>query len=151
MLRKRLGKLGVATSAMSLAGLLISETSAAVPETLIPTILATVKTVAAGAATTGASSTAAMLAKGALKAMFIAKVKMVAAVAAVVVVTGAAVPVGIAVAQAVVYEKAGRTAAAVAAYRATLKNFPDAPEAALARSALDRMGSRVPAGAQEVP
>jgi len=100
-LRQRLAKRGVALSGAALAGLLTSEASAAVPETLLPTILATVKTVAAGAATTGATSTAAMLAKGATKAMFIAKVKMVAAVAAVVIVTGTAVPVGIAVAQAV--------------------------------------------------
>lgn len=42
-------------------------------------------------------------------------------------------------------------AEAVAAYRATLLKFPVAPEAALARIALEKMGSRVPAGAQEVP
>jgi RNA polymerase sigma factor (sigma-70 family) len=103
MLRKRLGKLGVATSATALAGLLTSEASAAVPETLLPSILASVKVaVATTAAGTGAVSTAVMLAKGAMKAMFIAKVKMVAVVAAAVVIaTGAAVPVGIAVAQAV--------------------------------------------------
>jgi hypothetical protein len=53
------------------------------------------------ATATGATTTAAMLAKGAMKAMFIAKVKMVAAVVAAVIVTGTAVPVGIAVAQAV--------------------------------------------------
>jgi hypothetical protein len=82
---------------VALAGLLTSEASAAVPETLLPSILATVKTAAATTATaTGATTTAAMLAKGAMKAMFIAKVKMVAAVAAAVVVTGTAVPVGIA-------------------------------------------------------
>ena len=70
MLRKRLGKLGVATSGVALAGLLTSEASAAIPGTLIPTILATVKTAVATTATaTTASSTAAMLAKGAMKAI----------------------------------------------------------------------------------
>jgi TolA-binding protein len=44
--------------------------------------------------------------------------------------------------QAEVYEKAGRTAEAVAAYQATLTKYPDAPEAALAHSALEKMGSR---------
>jgi RNA polymerase sigma factor (sigma-70 family) len=81
-LRQRLAKRGVVLSGVALAGLLTSEASAAVPETLLPSILATVKTVAAGAATTTATSTAAMLAKGAMKAMFITKVKLVAAVAA---------------------------------------------------------------------
>ena len=100
-LRQRLAKRGVALSGVALAGLLTSEASAAVPETLLPSILATVKTAAATTATaTPATSAAAMLAKGAMKAMFIAKVKMVAAVVAAVVVTGTVVPVGIAVAQA---------------------------------------------------
>jgi RNA polymerase sigma factor (sigma-70 family) len=108
-LRQRLSKRGVALGGVALAGLLTSEASAAIPETLLPSILATVKTALATTATalpgvalgakTG-TSTAAMLAKGAMKAMFIAKVKMVAAVAAAVIVTGTAVPVGIAVAQA---------------------------------------------------
>jgi RNA polymerase sigma factor (sigma-70 family) len=76
MLRERLGKLGVATSVTALAGLLTSEASAAVPETLLPSILASVKTAAATTATaTGTTSTAVMLAKGAMKAMFIVKVK----------------------------------------------------------------------------
>lgn len=109
-LRKQLAKLGVATSASALAGLLASEASAAVPETLLPSILATVKTVLATSATaTTAASTAAMLAKGAMKAMYIAKVKMVAAMAAAVIVTGTAVPVGIAVAQAVGKDEAPKT------------------------------------------
>ncbi len=108
-LRRRLAKRGVALGGVALAGLLTSEAAAAVPETLIPTILATVKTVAAGAATTGSTTTAAMLAKGAMKAMYLAKVKMVAAVAAAVMVTGTAVPVGIAVAQAVGKDEAPKT------------------------------------------
>jgi RNA polymerase sigma factor (sigma-70 family) len=95
-LRQRLAKRGVALGGAALAGLLTSEASAAVPETLLPSILATVKTVAAGAATTGATSTAAMLAKGAMKAMFMAKVKMVAAVVAVA--AGLSLPIGLTVA-----------------------------------------------------
>jgi hypothetical protein len=173
-LRQRLAKRGVALGGAALVGLLTSEASAAVPETLLPSILATVKTAVATTATaTGASSTAAMLAKGAMKAMLIAKVKLVAAIAAAVIVTGTAVPVGIAVAQAVgkdeessakktdvdtmlkqaqdllsqgrkaeAYEKAGRTADAIAAYRATMTKYPGTPESALAHSALEKMESR---------
>jgi RNA polymerase sigma factor (sigma-70 family) len=100
-LRQRLAKRGVALGGVALVGLLTSEASAAVPETLLPSILATVKTAVATTATaTTTTTTAVMLAKGAMKAMFIAQVKMVAAVAAAVIVTGTAVPVGIAVAQA---------------------------------------------------
>jgi RNA polymerase sigma factor (sigma-70 family) len=101
-LRARLAKRGVALSGVALAGLLTSEASAAVPETLLPSILATVKSVAAtGAATTAlasvalgakeaATTTTAMLAKGAMKAMFIAKVKMVALVTAAAIAVGGA-------------------------------------------------------------
>ncbi|MEI6148983.1 MAG: HEAT repeat domain-containing protein [bacterium] len=89
MLRKRLAKLGMATSATALVSLLASEASAAVPETLLPSILATVKGAAAtGAAATGAATTATMLAEGAMKMMFYAKAKMVAAVGAVVAALG---------------------------------------------------------------
>jgi RNA polymerase sigma factor (sigma-70 family) len=89
-LRQRLAKRGVTLGGAALAGLLTSEASAAVPETLLPSILATVKTVAAGAATTGATSAAAMLAKGAMKAMFIAKMKAAAAVVAAAIAVGGA-------------------------------------------------------------
>jgi len=82
MLRQRLSKRGVALSGMALAGLLTSEASASVPETLLPSILATVKTAVATTATaTTASSIAAMLAKGAMKAMFWNSVKTAAMVA----------------------------------------------------------------------
>jgi len=84
-LRQRLAKRGVALGGAALAGLLTSEASAAVPETLLPSILATVKTAAATTATvTGASSAAAVLAKGAIKALFWNSVKtaVVAAVSA---------------------------------------------------------------------
>jgi TolA-binding protein len=53
--------------------------------------------------------------------------------------------------QAEVYEKAGRMAEAVAAYRATLKKYPGTPEATLAHSALDKMGNRVPDGEHAEP
>ena len=43
-LRARLSKRGVALSGVALAGLLTSEASAAIPETLLPSILAAVKT-----------------------------------------------------------------------------------------------------------
>ena len=46
-LRARLSRRGVALSGAALAGLLTSEASAAVPETLLPSILASVKTAAA--------------------------------------------------------------------------------------------------------
>jgi RNA polymerase sigma factor (sigma-70 family) len=119
-LRQRLAKRGVALGGVALVGLLTSEASAAVPETLLPSILTTVKTAVATTATaTGAASTAAMLAKGAMKAMFIAKVKMVAAVAAAVIVTGTAVPVGIAVAQAV--GKDGKDSKAMSAAQAKVQ------------------------------
>jgi RNA polymerase sigma factor (sigma-70 family) len=95
-LRKRLGKLGVATSGAALAGLLTAEASAAVPETLIPSILATVKSAVATTATaTTATTTAVMLAQGAMKAMFIAKVKMVAAMTAAAVLLATTVSVGV--------------------------------------------------------
>ena len=109
-LRQRLAKRGVALGGAALAGLLTSEASAAVPEPLLPSILAAVKTAVATTATAaGATTTAGMLAKGAMKAMFIAKVKLVAAIAAAVIVTGTAVPVGIAVAQAVSKDEAPKT------------------------------------------
>jgi formylglycine-generating enzyme required for sulfatase activity len=46
--------------------------------------------------------------------------------------------------QAEVSEKAGRTSEAIAAYRATMTKYPGTPEAALAHSALEKMGSRSP-------
>ncbi len=52
--------------------------------------------------------------------------------------------------QAEAYEKAGRTAEAVAAYRATMTKYPGTPESDLAHSALEKMGSRSP-DADHVP
>lgn len=66
---------------------------------------------------------------------------------------GASFPAYAALAQlreAEVYEKAGRKAEAIAAYRATLAKFPDAPEVALAHSALEKTGSRAPDATHEV-
>ncbi len=101
-LRRRLAKQGVTLSDVALAGLLASEASSAVPETLLPSLLATVKGVAAtSAAGTGfdsvalgakdvATTTAGTLAQGAMRAMFIAQVKMTALVTAVVMGVGGA-------------------------------------------------------------
>jgi tetratricopeptide (TPR) repeat protein len=97
-LRQRLAKRGVTLGGVALAGLLTSEASAVVPETLLPSILATVKTAVATTATaTTTTTTAVMLAKGAMKAMYLAKIKMVAAVAAVIAVGGAGVTTYVAV------------------------------------------------------
>ncbi|MFZ4397946.1 MAG: hypothetical protein ACOYOU_20230 [Kiritimatiellia bacterium] len=89
-LRLRLSRRGISLGSAALVGLLTSEASAAMPETRLPSILAAVKTgVATTDTATTATSTAAMLAKGAMKAMFVAKVKTAAvAVMATVIVTG---------------------------------------------------------------
>ena len=90
-LRARLAKRGVALSGAALASLLASEASAAIPETVLPSILATVKgAVATTAAGTIATTTAGMLAKGAMKAMFIAQVKTAALVTAAAIAMGGA-------------------------------------------------------------
>ena len=59
ILRKRLAKRGVVVGGSALVGLLTSEASAAIPETLLPSILATVKAAAAagGAGSGGEDST----------------------------------------------------------------------------------------------
>ncbi|MFZ4778551.1 MAG: RNA polymerase sigma factor, partial [Terrimicrobiaceae bacterium] len=107
-LRQRLAKRGVALGGVALAGLLTSEASAAVPETLLPSILAVVKTAAATSATaTTTTSTAAMLAKGAMKAMFWNNVKTAAMVALSVGVVGVG---GVAAVQAVAEKAAAVTA-----------------------------------------
>jgi RNA polymerase sigma factor (sigma-70 family) len=81
-LRQRLARRGVALSGTALAALLSGEAQAAVPETLLLSVLAAVKGVAAGtAATTAASSGAVALATGAMKAMMIAKLKVAATIA----------------------------------------------------------------------
>ncbi len=111
-LRQRLAKRGVTLSGVALAGLLASEASSAVPETLLPSLLATVKGAVATSATgTGwdsvalgakdvATSTPGTLAQGAMRAMFIAQVKMTALVTAVVMgVGGASVTAVVAVAR----------------------------------------------------
>ena len=156
-LRQRLAKRGVALGGVALVGLLTSEASAAVPETLLPSILATVKTAVATTATAaGATSTAAMLAKGAMKAMYLAKVKMVAAVAAAVIVTGTAVPVGIAVAQAAGKEAEARHTATnasvvVASCPGTASSSVDTAETILAGyPAAVRADSRAMTSANEL-
>jgi len=79
-LRARLARRGVALSGAALACLLASEASAAIPETLLPSILATVKGAAATtAAGTIATTTAGILAKGAMKTMLVTHIKQVLA------------------------------------------------------------------------
>ena len=83
-LRMRLNKQGFATSVTAIGALLTSEASAAIPETLLPSTLAAVKSFAATtAATTAASTKAMLLAKGAMKVMFWNQVKVAAMVAGV--------------------------------------------------------------------
>jgi predicted negative regulator of RcsB-dependent stress response len=53
--------------------------------------------------------------------------------------------------QAEVYEKAGKTAEAISAYRATMTKYPGTPESDLAHSALEKMGSRSPDATQLAP
>ena len=88
-LRQRLALRGVALSSAALAGVLTSEASAAVPETLLPSILTAVQSTATtGVATTTVSTKAMLLAKGALKIMFWNQVKVAALVVAGVAVVG---------------------------------------------------------------
>lgn len=92
-LRQHLVKRGFDMPGLALVGLLEAEAKLKLPETLLPTILAAVKTAAAtGAAATAGTSSAIALAKGALKAMFWTKVKMMALAGGVAVVV-AGVPV----------------------------------------------------------
>ena len=122
-LRQRLAKRGIALGGVALASLLTSEASAAIPETLLPSILATVKTAAATtAAGTAATTTAVMLAKGVMKAMFIAKVKMVALVTAAAIAVGGA---GVTAVVAVDKEQVKAAAAATATATNALAAQPD--------------------------
>jgi RNA polymerase sigma factor (sigma-70 family) len=87
-LRARLAKRGYAFSVPALAGLLAAEAQAAIPATLIPSILTVVKSVAVGTAAATVSTKVMLLAKGVLKMMFWNQVKLAAAVAAGVAVLG---------------------------------------------------------------
>ena len=75
-LRTRLVKRGCTLSVPALIGVLATESQAAVPETLIPSLLAVPKLAAAGAAAGTASANIIFLMEGALKTMAIAKIKM---------------------------------------------------------------------------
>ncbi len=75
-LRTRLVKRGCTLGFPALIGVLATESQAAVPETLIPSLMAVPKLVAAGAAAGTASANIIFLMEGALKAMAIAKIKM---------------------------------------------------------------------------
>lgn len=81
-LRTRLARRDVALSVSALAGVLEAESQATIPETLLSSIMTAAKMSATGvAAGAGTGGTTMMLAKGAMKAMFWAKVKMAAATA----------------------------------------------------------------------
>jgi len=80
-LRSRLAGRGVAVSAAALAGTLSAQASVQLPAALLPSLLATPGLAAVGVASGGPSgSKAALLAKGAMKAMFWTKVKIATAV-----------------------------------------------------------------------
>lgn len=82
-LRQRLCSKGHILGAAMLLGVLQSETQAAVPQTLFSSILtASTSAAASAAAGTAGLTNAAILAKGAMKMMFLAKVKMATAVIA---------------------------------------------------------------------
>ena len=87
-LRKRLVRRGCTFGVPALIGVLVADAQAAVPNTLIPSLLAVPKLYAAGAAAGTASANITYLMEGALKAMFITKIKMVGAMTAVVLLAG---------------------------------------------------------------
>ncbi len=74
-LRKRLARRGCTFGVPSLIGVLAADAQAAVPNTLIPSLLAVPKLYAAGAASGAASANITYIMEGALKTMFIAKIK----------------------------------------------------------------------------
>jgi RNA polymerase sigma factor (sigma-70 family) len=91
-LRQRLARKQpqVATSALALA--LAADAGAALPETLLPSILVASKLAAVGVAAGAAGSTGLAIAEGAMKAMFWMKVKLAAAVLAAAAAVGAGSP-----------------------------------------------------------
>ena len=74
-LRQRLVKRGCVLGVPALIGVLAAESQAAIPETLIPSLMAVPKLAAAGAAAGTASANIIFLMEGALKTMAIAKIK----------------------------------------------------------------------------
>ena len=76
-LRKRLARRGCTFGVPALIGVLEVEAHAAVPETLIPSLLAVPKLAAAGAAAGTASANIIFLMEGTMKVMFMTKMKMV--------------------------------------------------------------------------
>ncbi len=92
-LRKRLGKLGVATSATALVGLLTSEASAAaLPADVVASTCAAANALATGSAAVGGAISAkvAALTDSAMKMLFWAQVKTVAVISVVTVLIGSA-------------------------------------------------------------
>ena len=75
-LGKRLVKRGCVLGVPALIGIIDAEANAAIPETLIPSLMAVPKLAAAGAVAGTASANIIFLMEGALKTMAIAKIKM---------------------------------------------------------------------------
>jgi RNA polymerase sigma factor (sigma-70 family) len=96
-LRSRLGGRGAMLGTAALAALLESEAAAALPASLVPSVVTASKLAVAAGATAGAGAVGAkaiLLAEGTMKAMMLFKIKVVAAaVLTVAVAAGAAVPV----------------------------------------------------------
>jgi RNA polymerase sigma factor (sigma-70 family) len=93
-LRDRLSRRGVSLGVAALAGLFQAEAAVAIPEALLPSMLAATKTAAVGA--TGAGAGVSFIAEGVLKAMLWTKIKIAAAViAAITVVAGAGTPLAL--------------------------------------------------------
>lgn len=76
-LRQRLIRRGCALGIPALVGLLATESQAAVPETLIPSLIAVPKTLSAGAAAGHGAGNVITLMEGTMKMMFMAKMKTV--------------------------------------------------------------------------
>ncbi len=76
-LRARFAKRGCTVGVTALIGVLAAESQAAVPETLIPSLIAVPKTLAAGAAASQGAGNIITLMEGTMKMMFMAKMKTV--------------------------------------------------------------------------
>jgi len=91
-LRSRLARKGAVLSAGALAGMLASEASVALPESLLLSLLAVPGLAASGAGAGGAGGTAAALAKGMVRTMFWTKVKIATILVSAAAAVGAGTP-----------------------------------------------------------
>lgn len=123
-LRKIMEKDGLQIGAGAFTGLLEAEAGASVPSTLTTSITAAVKTAAAGSTASGGKVI--MLAKSAMKAMFLAKVKTVLVTATAILAIGTSIPVTMAVLNGDTPPASGRSAASNSAdslFVAGIENF----------------------------